>query len=50
MKLGTLLRIAAIYMGVVGTGLILAPPSGWRMWRVDEVEEGALLIDGKPPS
>jgi hypothetical protein len=25
-------------------------PGGWRMWRVDEVEEGTLLIDGKPPS
>jgi ketosteroid isomerase-like protein len=23
---------------------------GWLMWRVDEVEEGSLLIDGKPPS
>jgi ketosteroid isomerase-like protein len=24
-------------------------PEGWRMWRVDEVEAGTLLIDGKPP-
>jgi ketosteroid isomerase-like protein len=23
---------------------------GWQMWRVDEVEEGTLLIDGKPPA
>ena len=23
---------------------------GWLMWRVDEVAEGTLLIDGKPPS
>ena len=24
--------------------------AGWQMWRVDEVEEGTLLIDGKPPT
>jgi ketosteroid isomerase-like protein len=23
---------------------------GWRLWRVDEVEEGTLLIDGKTPT
>jgi hypothetical protein len=23
---------------------------GWQLWRVDEVEEGTLLIDGKPPA
>ena len=23
---------------------------GWQLWRVDEVEEGTLLIDGKPPT
>lgn len=22
---------------------------GWQLWRVDEVDEGTLLIDGKPP-
>jgi hypothetical protein len=37
MKLGTLLRIAAIYMGVVGVGLILAP----RAFGVGAVPENA---------
>jgi hypothetical protein len=37
MKLGTLLRIAAIYMGVVGIGLILAP----RAFGVGAVPENA---------
>ena len=23
---------------------------GWQLWRVDEVDEGTLLIDGKPPA
>ena len=23
---------------------------GWRLWRVDEVEEGTLLVDGKAPT
>lgn len=23
---------------------------GWQLWRVDEVEEGTLLIDGRPPT
>lgn len=25
-------------------------PKGWQLWRVDEVDEGTLLIDGKPPA
>ena len=25
-------------------------PVGWQLWRVDEVDEGTLLIDGKPPT
>jgi ketosteroid isomerase-like protein len=24
-------------------------PEGWLLWRVDEVEQGTLLVDGRPP-
>ena len=56
--IGTIVRVDAeerTVFGVVTDGVSYSDdveprtPQGWLMWRVDRVQPGQTLVDGKPP-